>query len=144
MTKKSKEINYETFDWTCYNCKTLNIETHISSKIVNETIKLMCSYCGQLRPIKLVDLPEAVMVVDWIGSKCPQCIERINCFNEENKIFKQRTKLINKLSFCEDYIVDASRLQTDNRQICHEEVTFDDLFNKGQFPLDLEEETKLI
>lgn len=74
---------------------------------------------------------------DWLFVKCPQCTERPTCFSKENKKkHEARIQIIDTLGFCEDYIVDSTKLKTDRRQVCHEEVTFDELYNKGEFPID--------
>jgi hypothetical protein len=76
----------------------------------------------------------------WFGLKCPQCTERFDCLSKENKkIFRKKMKSVNTLGFCEDYIVDLSQLPVDNLQVCHEEITFKELFNRGIFPIDPEE-----
>lgn len=74
---------------------------------------------------------------DWLATKCIQCTERPECFAEKNeKKYDARVQMIDTLGFCEDYVVDTTKLETDRRQVCHEEVTFDDLYNKGHFPID--------
>jgi len=133
MAKKSKS---ETFEWMCNVCQYLHSEISIPPETKDGVIKLACKECGSIRHIKLVDLRECALTNDWISIKCHQCLERIEClFSKNTKIFNARFKLINKLGFCEDYVVDSSKLSTNNRQVCHEEVTFRDLYNTGNFPI---------
>lgn len=73
---------------------------------------------------------------DWLTTKCPRCTERAECLSEKNeKLFDHRMELTDKLGFCEDYVVDNSQFKTDRHQVCHEETTFEDLYNKGEFPI---------
>jgi hypothetical protein len=137
MSKKSKEIKSESFEWTCTHCKSLHIEKLSFIKVEKEIVKLTCNTCGSIRPIKLINLPEEGLSNDWVSMKCHMCAERFQCFSDSNqKLFNSRSKRIEKLGFCEEYSVDSSQLRTDKRQVCHEEVTFNELFNKGIFPIE--------
>jgi len=139
MAKKSYKP--DTFEWVCNNCNYVHIEKLRSTKPENESVERTCSQCGTIRQIKLVELPEAGLAGDWLDSKCRQCEERKDCLSKDNKkIFYARLKLINKLGFCEDYVFDHSQIEIDKRQVCHEERTFDDIFNKGQMPIYGDEE----
>jgi len=144
VAKKSKEIKPDIFEWTCTKCNYLHVEIIAPKNRKDNTIKLECKQCGDIRHITLVDVPESALAGNWLSEKCHQCTEREECLSKDNrKIHNKRVHLISKLGFCEDYIVDSSQLQTDKRQVCHEEVTFDDLFNKGIFPINPEDEAEL-
>lgn len=87
---------------------------------------------------------ELILTDAWSIGKCYICAERYDCYlNNDKKIFKKKEKLIGKLGFCEDYIVDHSRISIDRKQVYHEERTFDEMFNKGRFPIDLDEKLGL-
>jgi len=134
MAKKSE---FESFEWICNVCQYLHSEISIPSETKDGVIKLACKECGSIRHIKLVDLQESELADNWISIKCRQCLERTEClFSKTAKAFNRRFKLINKLGFCEDYVVDSSQFSTSNKQMCHEEVTFKDLYNSGNFPID--------
>ena len=74
-------------------------------------------------------------VDEWDKVNCHKCSERFNCFYENEKVFTERSKQIDKLGFCEEYVVDSSKMPTNRRQVCEEEITFNELFNKGIFPI---------
>jgi hypothetical protein len=137
MTKKAKETKPESFEWICNNCKSVHVEKYEYTKVEKNKIKLTCTCCGQVRPVKLIELPEEELANNWVSMKCHKCEERLECFENNNqKLFKKKSKLIARLGFCEDYTVDHSQLTTDKKQVCHEEVTFNSLFNRGIFPTD--------
>lgn len=129
MTKKIKKIRAESFEWLCNNCKSMNIEKHIDLKAEQDNIRLTCTYCGTIRPVKLIELPEEGLSSDWISEKCPQCLERFSCLHNAKSFYK-RQRLITKLGFCEEYVVDSSQLLNDSKQVCHEEISFGELYNE--------------
>jgi hypothetical protein len=137
MSKKSS-TRPDTFEWTCTNCNYLNKEVLAPSEHPdNKIAKFRCKQCNKIRKIAIIDAPESAVTEDWLVEKCHLCSERKECFSKENKkIFKNRIHNILKLGFCEDYIVDPFQLSVDKCQVCREERTFDELFNKGIFPLD--------
>lgn len=137
MARKAKETKTHDFEWTCMKCGYLHIEYSAPKNYRDNTVKLLCNQCGSIRRIAIVDVPESALAGNWFGEKCQKCTERSECFSKENKkIHNKRVNLISKLGFCEDYVVDSSQLPTDKRQVCHEEVEFDELFNRGIFPID--------
>ena len=88
----------------------------------------------QISPLSEKEKDEAE---NWIFEKCPKCIEHVQCFSKSNqKISDKRNLEIQRLGFCEDYVVDSSQLLTNPRQVCQEEVSFDELMNRGYFPMD--------
>ena len=80
------------------------------------------------------------LTAEWLYTKCHQCKERVFCLSKKGRReFNRRVKEINSLDHCPDYDFDHSVIPIDTRQVCHEEVTFDELMNKGHMPLDLED-----
>lgn len=72
---------------------------------------------------------------EWNDSNCHKCTERSNCFYGDKKIFAEREKQIDRLGFCEEYVIDATKQKVRRRQAYEEEVTFSELFNRGIFPI---------
>ena len=143
MARKSKETKTHNFEWTCMKCNYTNTEYYIPKNYRDNTVKLICKQCRSIRHIAIIDIPECALAGNWLSEKCHRCTERTECLSKENKkIHNKRVTLISKLGFCEDYVVDSSQLPTDKRQVCHEEVEFDELFNKGIFPIDPEEKVR--
>lgn len=125
-------MNHKTFkgqvEWICKNCNSVHIQRVVSSENV---IRVDCSDCGSVRRIQLINKPEDEIISSWIYDKCPQCTILKECFSSDNKkLHKKRTILIGKLGFCEDYIVDFSKLPVNRRQVCQEEKTFEEIYNK--------------
>jgi len=107
----SKNYKPKTFEWTCNECNYLHVEVLKFRKSKDDTINLNCNQCGSTRKIKLVEVPDASLSSDWLITKCSQCMERKECLSKDSRnVFNKRTRLIGKLGFCEDYVVDSSRL----------------------------------
>jgi len=88
---------------------------------------------------KMGDNEFDVSFIIWMKENCVKCIERENCaFPRDNKLYIKRVHQVNELGFCEDYTIDMSCLDKNQRQVCQEEKTFDELWNHGQFPIDPE------
>lgn len=132
MAKKSK---IDSFEWTCGNCQQLNIEKLKYSKVNCDVIDVKCKHCDLVRQLRLVELPETGLASDALGLDCDKCESRFKCLSIGNEdVFKKKLKRINDLGFCVDYEFDTS-ISTNPRQVCHEERTFDDIFNKGHLPI---------
>ncbi len=132
-TKMCKIKSKKTLEWTCGNCNKFHIER--VSNVSNNITNVKCRNCGSERTIFLIEQLESSFAADWLELKCQQCTERRECLSDKNT-FEKRIKLINKLGFCEDYIVDSSELSKNPYQVCYEERTFDEIYNKGGFQLD--------
>ncbi len=128
----------DTFEWLCNNCNYLHIET--APKRLDGLLQVVCSQCGTARELALIELPEVGFAGNWMSTKCWQCQERSNCFSKSNKkIFQKRLKAINKLGSCEDYAFDHAAVKSDRFQARHDEISFDEIYNSEEFPLDKED-----
>jgi predicted RNA-binding Zn-ribbon protein involved in translation (DUF1610 family) len=117
-------------EWVCKNCNSVHIQRICSS---DDIINITCSDCGYMRRIHLINKPENEIVSDWLSEKCPHCTVLKDCFSSTNKkLLEKRMTLIGKLSFCEEYVVDFSKLPSNPRQVCQEEKTFHEIYNKGE------------